>query len=164
MTGDDASNYVGTKLEELENKIESELKVDSLADFIYAPKAEEYMTLTPSDLDKMTPSECASAAYTLSQYAMYIRIKSNKSRAIKTWAEKNLSLLATKYNKEFGQYDPRDYKIEFMAINDSYGKQLQKIISDTTAICNTYYNLSEDIIKMSDTLKNLGVAKGRDNG
>lgn len=163
MSGDDKSAYVASRIKELEDKIEKELKNDRLYGFIYDVKAEEYMNLSSRDLDKMTPSECASAAYTLSQYAMYIRIRANKIRAVKTWAEKSLSMLATKYNKEFGQYDHRDYKIEFMAVNDSYGVELFKIITDLTALSNTYYGLSEDINKMSDTLKNLGISKGRDN-
>lgn len=164
MSGEQPSVYVAKKVTELEDKIENELKKDGLSGFIYSPAAEEYLNLSPSDLDKLTPAECSSAAFTLSQYAMYIRTKSNKIRAIKIWAEKSLSVLATKYNKDFDKYDPRDYKIEFMGINDSYGIELSRIIGDCTALSNTYYNLSEDINKMSDRLHGLSMAKGRDNG
>lgn len=162
MTGENKSDYVEQKKNDILNRIEKEFANDGLGDFIYSPKAEEYMTLGAKDLEKLTAEECSSAAFTLSQYAMYLRKKVNVARSIKSWAENALAVLAAKYSKEFSPYDKREYKIEFMAANDSYGIELQKIVVEYNAISNSYYGLSEDVNKMADRMHGLSISKGRD--
>lgn len=162
MTGENKLDYVEQRKQEILDRIEKEFKVDGLSDFIYSSKAEEYLNLGAKDLEKMTADECSSAAFTLSQYAMYLRKKTNIARAVKAWAENSLAVLAAKYSKEFSTYDKREYKIEYMAANDSYGFELQKIIVEYSAISNSYYGLSEDVNKMADKMHGLSISKGRD--
>ena len=92
--------------------------------------AGKFSSLTHDQLKKMSQSDCAEASYLISQESAIIRLETNRFKAIKGWAERQLKYIAAPAINNYGtQYTPYEYRLQMFIRENPQAQKLQTIIS-----------------------------------
>lgn len=122
----------------------------------------DYMKLTQEKLRKMSPEDCAEAAYLLMQEATFVQHEINKHQAQKDWASAALDRAIAphlhQYGGKFATYETR----KILATKESdYAQQLQAIISRSERFIARLAYIPQHLSKLASTLLDYKTTKMR---
>jgi hypothetical protein len=127
MTDNGGKDYVDEKISNIEVQMEDIEQQLGLRDLVTNPEVERLLSLTESDLEKMTAEECAHAKYILLQHSLVVQKKVNRATAIKNWCEQCITVILAKNIADVDQFMTYELKRATIVKNNSYGERLREI-------------------------------------
>lgn len=153
------SDYVEEKLQEHIVQLDDiELKI-GIKNLVVNPESERFLSLSESELEKLTAEECAFGRYVLFQYAMSIQKKINRATALKNWAERNLSVILAKEFHSFNEFMKSEIKRQCLINNNTYAARLSLIYNEQMAIIDSYSYLSQNANNLANSFQLLFTSK-----
>lgn len=152
-------------IDELQVKAEKTLdsyeKFSGVPEFIIydSDQVSKYFSMNIEQLNKLSPVECAEAAYILAQYSFYFQRMYNRESAKHRWAQDQLSKVVCDKMNDYDKYAKYDHKIELIAKENAVVEKLQSIISYTAQMMERMNFLSTSIKHMCETMSNLQKSK-----
>lgn len=131
-------------------------------DTIAEEELQNYLLMNRTDLEKLTPVDCAEIGYRLSQYSFHIQRSLNRELSRLNWAEENTKMVIA---EEINNYKGYGYvEKAYQAIkNNSKAMSLNKVKiyakqrSDRLSyLANSIKNLSDSIINIQKAKVNYG--------
>lgn len=135
---------------------------ESLALKLEKPDVQKYLTAGEDFIKKLTPEDCAIAAVTLTQYAMFVQTHYNKELAKVNWATQKIrSHIAPNVN----QYNaPNAEERRSMAtMGDEYAKKLDQLRSLAQIRVDSLTNTCYQINDMARRFDSAGMSKRKQN-
>lgn len=123
---------------------------------------QNYLMMTRTDLEKLTPVDCAEIGYRLSQYSFYVQRSLNRELSRLNWVEENIRMVIS---EDINNYKGYGYvEKAYQAIkHNSRAASLQKVKmyakqrSDRLSyLANSIKNLSDSIINVQKAKVNYG--------
>jgi hypothetical protein len=123
---------------------------------------QNYLMMTRTDLEKLTPVDCAEIGYRLSQYSFYVQRSLNRELSRLNWVEENIRMVIS---EDINNYKGYGYvEKAYQAIkHNSRATSLQKVKmyakqrSDRLSyLANSIKNLSDSIINVQKAKVNYG--------
>lgn len=162
MSGD--KDYVTTKLEDFTTRVDNlELKI-GLKHLVHNPEAEQLLSLSENELDKMTAGECANAKYILLQFALSIQKTINRATAIKNWANRNIDVIVSKKYFDYNEFLRIEYRRQCVINDDSYAAKLAEISNEHQAVIDSLSYIAQAANNLSSSFQTLFMAKNRTEG
>lgn len=161
MSGESESqgNKAEDRLAEVNRILEDYLKARGLV-ARPNPEVEQILNLTKDDLDKLSPEDCGSMAYILSQTAYNIQVELNMHNMRIRWATKNLDYIAAPYLNNYGdKYTPYPVRRDLFIRENSMGQALFKISTMAQQYVDVLDNLANRLYMMTKTLLELQQTK-----
>jgi len=127
------------------------------------PDVQKYLSAGEDFIRKLTPEDCAIAAITLTQYAMFVQKHYNNELAVVNWATQRIrSQIAPNVN----QYNaPNAEERRAMAImGDEYAKKLDQLRSLAQIRVDSLTNTCYQINDMARRFDSAGMSKRKQNG
>jgi len=152
-------------IDELQAKSESILdnyeKISGLPEFSTYDSSDVdiYFKLTIEQLNKLSATECASAAYLLAQYSFYLQRLYNRESAKQRWASDQLTKLVCDKMDDYSTYTKYDHKVALIAKENKVVERLQSVLNYTTQIMERLNFLSTSVKNMCEVMSNIQKAK-----
>lgn len=121
---------------------------------------DKYFKMTIEQINKLSPEDCATAAFMLAQYSFYVQRLYNRESAQNRWASDQLTkLVCDKLGDYSDSYMKYDNKIALIAKENEVVAKLQSVINYTVQIMERLNYLATSIKNMGDIMANVGKAK-----
>jgi len=124
---------------------------------------QEYFSMSRDEIERLSAEGCASIAYRLAQYALYIQRLNNRECARLNWAKAVLSESIAKDYSNYSKYTKYEVRVALMAEENTYVDRIQKIINAAqlrldrlSFLSNNIKYLSEVMIANQRVKKNVG--------
>ena len=123
-------------------------------------EAQEYLSLTYSELNNYDEQECNIASYILEQYALFLQKYTNRLQARHDWASENITTIIGKIGNNYGDKWTKYEMRKAMVISDNeYAEALHAIVMECKAKINDISFIVRNITSISNTLKSLAISK-----
>lgn len=119
---------------------------------------QNYLSMNRSDIEKLTPIDCAEIGYRLAQYSFHIQRSINRELSRLNWVEENIKMVIS---EEINNYKGYGYiEKSYQAIkNNSRASSLQKIKVYAKQRADRLSYIANSIKNLSDTIINVQKAK-----
>lgn len=150
------------QLNDLLRDMDAYLTSHGLGAHQYNSVIEQYLTLSPLILNKMSPDECAEASYLLSQYALYLQREVNQKKSVLQWCDRNLDKLTLPILNQYGDsYVKFEQKRMCAIMENPVAIELASIRGKVLNQLTTIEDMPYRVEKMSDRLSALSVTRRR---
>jgi hypothetical protein len=141
------------------DEYESSLGMPSyVADSISESELQHYLSMNRSDLEKLTPVDCAEIGYRLAQYSFHIQRSINRELSRVNWVEENIKMVIA---EDINNYKGYGYvEKSYQAIkNNSRALSLQKVKTYAKQRSDRLSYIANSIKNLADTIINVQKAK-----
>ena len=162
MTGE--ADYVSKRVADVEVQLDDIERAVGIRDVVHNPEAEKYLSLSETQLEKMTAEECANAKYILVQHAVAIQKKLNRATAIKTWCDRGVTVILARTYGNIDGFMTYEVKRETVALNDAYASRLREIAVEQQEIIDTLNYMGQAINGVANSFQTLFTSKRKVEG
>ena len=154
------NSSVKDRIDTLDSFLDSHNKALGLGKVQLNTEAQQFLSLTYSELNRYNEQECNIASYILEQYALYLQKYTNRLQAKHDWAsdniEKIVAKLAMNYGDKFTKYEMRK---QMIIADNEYAGALHAIVMETRVKSADIAFIVKNITSISNTLKSLAISK-----
>lgn len=164
MSGEQ-SCQVDDNLAKLQQLINSQNAKVGLREYIYNPEVDTILGLDVGQLRCLSAIQCGEYAFTLSQFALYIQLESNKFKIVNDWCDNAINrLLAKEYGNYGDKWTPYEVKKNMFINGNDLARKIIEVKKSYNTKLETWANISNLVKFMSDKLTELQRSKKRDYG
>jgi hypothetical protein len=129
-----------------------------MAESMPESELQNYLSMNRTDIEKLTPIDCAEISYRLAQYAFHIQRSINRELSRLNWVEENIKMVIS---EEINNYKGYGYiEKSYQAIkNNSRATSLQKVKVYAKQRSDRLSYIANNIKNLADTMINVQKAK-----
>lgn len=161
---DGETNYVTTKVNEFTVQLDDVERKVGLKHLVINPEAERLLSLSETDLDKLTAQECAINKYILLQYALSIQKTINRATAVRNWAERNINVILAKEFKSFSEFMKSEVKRQAIISSNTYAQRLGEIYNEQQGIIDSLMYIAQAANSIANAFQTLFMSKSKVEG
>lgn len=150
------------KLKDFEKILDEYTNGIGLSSIRYNNECEQIIFMSQKELESLTPQECNVNAFTLSQYALYIKKEYNRNYTRKKWAERHLDLIVASQASSYDKYTKYDVIRSNIINSDTAAGTLHNIILHAESRCSELEGLHFNIESMAEKISKLSYSNRRE--
>jgi len=152
------------KIKEALEKINEYLTKLKLKNIQVDDEMEYILNLSNEQISRLDAQLCWQYAFQLNKHSMIVQQNENEWNTVLSWAEHNMRVVIGKYSRNYGgdKYMSYEEKKNMIAVDNSWGEVLNKIILEATMKVKSLYFISNKLTSQAKLLEGLAYAKKKE--
>lgn len=143
------------KIEDELNKFECQIGLPIIVPPATEHELNEILNMGPEERRALSKEDCANYVVLLAQFNVFLQRINNREVSKNRWAKTNLDAIVAYEKNNYDKYLKQEERIYVVVANNDVAKKLFDIVRDSQLKLDRLSYLTNSIIYMMDSLKNM---------